>query len=70
MGYCLQLAASIERVFRSLDADGNGVLDRDELRAGFAAMVWSAPALTVQAEMVFIAHAAVATSTSTLPGRG
>jgi hypothetical protein len=36
-----QLAASIERVFRSLDADCNGFLDRDELRAGFAAMVRS-----------------------------
>jgi p-aminobenzoyl-glutamate transporter AbgT len=26
-------------VFRSIDADGNGFLDRDELKAGFAAMV-------------------------------
>jgi hypothetical protein len=34
-----QLAASIEKVFRCLDADGNGLLDRNELKAGFAAMV-------------------------------
>ena len=34
-----QLSASIEKVFHSLDADGNGFLDRDELKAGFASMV-------------------------------
>jgi Ca2+-binding EF-hand superfamily protein len=34
-----QLSASIEKVFHSLDADGNGFLDRNELKAGFASMV-------------------------------
>ena len=34
-----QLAASIEKVFHCLDTDGNGLLDRNELKAGFAAMV-------------------------------
>ncbi len=38
-----QLSASIDKVFRCLDADGNGFLDRDELKAGFAAMVHSRP---------------------------
>jgi hypothetical protein len=38
-----QLSASIEKVFQCLDADGNGFLDRDELKAGFAAMVSSRP---------------------------
>jgi hypothetical protein len=36
-----QLSASIEEVFHSLDADGNGSLDLEELKAGFAAMVSS-----------------------------
>jgi Ca2+-binding EF-hand superfamily protein len=36
----LQLAASTEKVFCSLDTDGNGFLDRDELKAGFASMVY------------------------------
>jgi hypothetical protein len=34
-----QLAASIEKVFLTLDADGNGLLDIEELKAGFASMV-------------------------------
>jgi hypothetical protein len=34
-----QVSGSIAKVFRCLDADGNGFLDRDELMAGFAAMV-------------------------------
>jgi hypothetical protein len=34
-----QLAASIEKVFCALDTDGNGFLDCDELKAGFASMV-------------------------------
>ena len=42
-----QLSASIEKVFLSLDADGNGFLDRNELKAGFASMVLMAPALIV-----------------------
>jgi hypothetical protein len=42
-----QLSASIEKVFLSLDADGNGFLDRNELKAGFASMVLMPPALIV-----------------------
>jgi hypothetical protein len=38
-----QLSASIEKVFRCLDADGNGFLDRNELKAGFASMVSCRP---------------------------
>jgi uncharacterized protein (UPF0261 family) len=34
-----QLSTSIDMVFSSLDTDGNGFLDRDELKAGFASMV-------------------------------
>jgi hypothetical protein len=36
---CVQLSESINLVFRGLDSDGNGFLDRDELRAGFLCMV-------------------------------
>ena len=39
--YVPQLSASIDEVFHSLDADGNGSLDLEELKAGFAAMVSS-----------------------------
>ena len=34
-----QLSLSIEKVFSSLDTDGNGFLDCNELKAGFASMV-------------------------------
>ena len=42
-----QLSASIDKVFHCLDADGNGSLDRDELKAGFAAMVHLAPTFPI-----------------------
>jgi Ca2+-binding EF-hand superfamily protein len=42
-----QLSASIEKVFCCLDTDGNGFLDRDELKAGFAAMVYSRPDIRI-----------------------
>jgi hypothetical protein len=38
-----QFSASIEKVFCCLDSDGNGFLDRNELKAGFASMVSSCP---------------------------
>ena len=40
-----QFSASIEKVFCCLDADGNGFLDRNELKAGFASMVSSCPSI-------------------------
>ena len=48
-----QLSASIEKVFQCLDADGNGFLDRDELKAGFAAMVSSRPDIPASQYRVF-----------------
>jgi hypothetical protein len=42
-----QLAVSIEKVFCTLDADGNGFLNSDELKAGFASMVCTSKALSI-----------------------
>jgi hypothetical protein len=34
-----QLSLSIDKVFCSIDTDGNGFIDCNELKAGFASMV-------------------------------
>jgi hypothetical protein len=61
-----QLSASIEKVFRCLDADGNGFLDRDELKAGFASMVCSRP-YTPNHDIVYVHGVNVLVISKALP---